>query len=67
MPRPNKVDEDYSMYNLRISTKVLEDIKKMSKELSYENDLQISVADIMRYCILNSKKTIKNYFKKVSS
>jgi hypothetical protein len=67
MPRPNKVDEDYSMYNLRISTKDLEDIKKMSKELSYENDLQISVADIMRYCILNSKKTIKNYFKKVSS
>ena len=67
MPRPNKVDEDYSMYNLRISTKDLEDIKKMSKELSYENDLQISVADIMRYCILNSKKTIKNNFKKVSS
>ena len=67
MPRPNKVDEDYSMYNLRISTKDLEDIKKMSKELSYENDLQISGADIMRYCILNSKKTIKNYFKKVSS
>ena len=67
MPRPNKVDEDYSMYNLRISTKDLEDIKKMSKELSYENDLQISVAYIMRYCILNSKKTIKNYFKKVSS
>lgn len=63
MARPNKIDEDFSMYNLRLSSTDLKDIKDLSRELSYETDTQISIADIMRYCIVNHKQDAKNYFK----
>ena len=63
MARPNKIDEDFSMYNLRLSSMDLKDIKDLSRELSYETDTQISIADIMRYCIENHKQDARNYFK----
>ena len=56
MARPNKIDEDFSMYNLSLSSLDLKDIKDLSRELSYETDTQISIADIMRYCIVNHKQ-----------
>ena len=63
MARPNKIDEDFSMYNLRLSSMDLKDIKDLSRELSYETDTQISIADIMRYCIVNHKQDARKYFK----
>ena len=41
----------------------LKDIKDLSRELSYETDTQISIADIMRYCIVNHKQDARKYFK----
>ena len=32
MARPNKIDEDFSMYNLRLSSMDLKDIKDLSRE-----------------------------------
>ena len=66
MGRPNKIDNDFSMYALRIATKDLKDIKQLSRKLSYDTDTQISVADIMRYCIVNYKKDAENYFKEIA-
>ena len=66
MARPNKVKDDYSMYALRISTQDLKDIKQLSKKLSDDTDTQISIADIMRYCIINYKKDAENYFKEIA-
>ena len=66
MGRPNKIDNDFSMYALRIATKDLKDIKQLSRKLSDDTDTQISVADIMRYCIVNYKKDAENYFKEIS-
>ena len=63
MARPNKIDEDFSMYNLRLSSMDLKDIKDLSRELSYETDTQISIADIMRYSIVNHKQDARKYFK----
>jgi|TARA_R100001163_G_scaffold27187_1_gene22084 hypothetical protein len=66
MGRPNKIDNNFSMYALRIATKDLKDIKQLSRKLSDDTDTQISVADIMRYCIVNYKKDAENYFKEIS-
>jgi len=63
MSRPSKVNEKFSMYALRISTQDLDDVKKLSRKLSYDTDTQISIADVMRYCIINHKKDAENYFK----
>ena len=63
MARPNKIDNDFSVYALRMSTNDLEDVKKLSRKLSYDTDTQISIADIMRYCIINHKQDAENYFK----
>ena len=63
MGRPNKIDNNFSMYALRIATKDLKDIKQLSRKLSDDTDTQISVADIMRYCIVNHKQDARNYFK----
>tara|TARA_X000001388_G_scaffold19500_2_gene12850 strand:- start:771 stop:986 length:216 start_codon:yes stop_codon:yes gene_type:complete len=65
MPRPNKIDNNFSMYALRIATEDLKDIKQLSRKLSDDTDTQISVADIMRYCIVNYKKDAENYFKEM--
>ena len=66
MGRPNKIDNNFSMYALRIATKDLKDIKQLSRKLSDDTDTQISVADIMRYFIVNYKKDAENYFKESS-
>tara|TARA_R100001086_G_scaffold208686_1_gene124447 strand:+ start:705 stop:920 length:216 start_codon:yes stop_codon:yes gene_type:complete len=66
MARPNKIDNDFSVYALRMSTNDLEDVKKLSRKLSYDTDTQISIADIMRYCIINHKQDAENYFKEIS-
>jgi hypothetical protein len=66
MPRPSKVNEKFSMYALRISTQDLKDIKQLSRKLSDDTDTQISIADIMRYCIVNYKKDAENYFKEIA-
>jgi len=63
MARPNKLSNDFSAYVLRMSTKDLKDIKKLSRKLSDDTDTQISIADVMRYCIINHKKDAENYFK----
>ena len=63
MARPNKLSNDFSAYVLRMSTKDLDDVKKLSRKLSYDTDTQISIADVMRYCIINHKKDAENYFK----
>ena len=63
MSRPSKVNEKFSMYALRISTQDLDDVKKLSRKLSYDTNTQISIADVMRYCIINHKKDAENYFK----
>ena len=63
MSRPSKVNEKFSMYALRISTQDLDEVKKLSRKLSYDTDTQISIADVMRYCIINHKKDAENYFK----
>ena len=64
--RPNKIDDNYSMYALRIATKDLADIKQLSKKLSDDTDTQISIADIMRYCIINYKQNAEKYFKETA-
>ena len=66
MARPNKIDDNFSMYALRIATKDLADIKQLSKKLSDDTDTQISIADIMRYCIINHKKDAEKYFKEIA-
>jgi len=66
MARPNKIDNDFSVYALRMSTNDLEDVKKLSRKLSYDTDTQISIADIMRYCIINHKQDAENYFKEIA-
>ena len=40
MARPNKIDDNFSMYALRIATKDLADIKQLSKKLSDDTDTQ---------------------------
>tara|TARA_Y100001972_G_scaffold4442_1_gene5016 strand:+ start:104 stop:283 length:180 start_codon:yes stop_codon:yes gene_type:complete len=54
------------MYSLRMDTDDLEDVKKLSRKLSYDSDRQISIADIMRYCIINHKKDAEKYFKEIA-
>ena len=49
-----------------MSTNDLEDVKKLSRKLSYDTDTQISIADIMRYCIINHKQDAENYFKEIA-
>ena len=66
MARPNKIDNDFSVYALRMSTNDLEDVKKLSRKLSYDSDRQISIADIMIYCIINHKKDAEKYFKEIA-
>ena len=66
MARPNKIDNDFSVYALRMSNNDLEDVKKLSRKLSYDTDTQISIADIMRYCIINHKQDAENYFKEIA-
>ena len=66
MARPNKIDNYFSVYALRMSTNDLEDVKKLSRKLSYDTDTQISIADIMRYCIINHKQDAENYFKEIA-
>ena len=66
MARPNKIDNDFSVYALSMSTNDLEDVKKLSRKLSYDTDTQISIADIMRYCIINHKQDAENYFKEIA-
>ena len=66
MARPNKIDNDFSVYALRMSTNDLEDVKKLSRKLSYDTDTQISIADIMRYCIINHKQNAEKYFKETA-
>ena len=66
MARPNKIDDNFSMYALRIATKDLADIKQLSKKLSDDTDTQISIADIMRYCIINYKQNAEKYFKETA-
>ena len=65
MARPNKIDNKFSAYVLRMSTSDLDDIKKISRKLSDDTDTQISIADIMRYCIINYKKDAEKYFKEI--
>ena len=67
MARPNKIDDNFSMYALRIATKDLADIKQLSKKLSDDTDTQISIADIMRYCIINYKHNAEKYFKETAN
>jgi hypothetical protein len=66
MARPNKIDNKFSAYVLRMSTSDLDDIKKISRKLSDDTDTQISIADIMRYCIINYKKDAEKYFKEIA-
>jgi len=66
MSRPSKVNEKFSMYALRISTQDLDDVKKLSRKLSYDTDTQISIADVMRYCIINHKQDAEKYFKEIA-
>ena len=66
MARPNKIDNKFSAYVLRMSTSDLDDIKKISRKLSDDTDTQISMADIMRYCIINYKKDAEKYFKEIA-
>ena len=49
MARPNKIDDNYSMYALRIATKDLADIKQLSKKLSDDTDTQIIIADFIEF------------------
>ena len=66
MARPSKLEENFSMYSLRMDTNDLEDVKRLSRKLSYDSDRQISIADIMRYCIINHKKDAEKYFKEIA-
>jgi hypothetical protein len=45
MARPSKLEEKFSMYSLRMDTDDLEDVKRLSRKLSYDSDRQISIAD----------------------
>ena len=66
MARPSKLEENFSMYSLRMDTNDLEDVKRLSRKLSYDSDRQISIADIMRYCIINYKQNAEKYFKETA-
>tara|TARA_R110000796_G_scaffold27442_3_gene75683 strand:- start:364 stop:582 length:219 start_codon:yes stop_codon:yes gene_type:complete len=66
MARPNKLKDNFSMYSLRMDKNDLDDIKKLSRKLSYDVDRQISIADIMRYCIINHKQDAEIYFKEIT-
>jgi len=66
MARPNKLKDNFSMYSLRMDKNDLDDIKKLSRKLSYDVDRQISIADIMRYCIINHKQDAEKYFKEIA-
>ena len=66
MARPNKIDDNYSIYSLIKATKDLAYIKQLSKKLSDDTDTQISIADIMRYCIINYKQNAEKYFKETA-
>ena len=67
MARPNKIEIDFSMYALRIATKDLKDIKQLSRKLSDDTNTQISVADIMRYCIIHYQKDAESYYRDIHS
>ena len=62
----NKLKDNFSMYSLRMDKNDLDDIKKLSRKLSYDVDRQISIADIMRYCIINHKQDAEKYFKEIA-
>ena len=67
MARPNKIDDNYSMYALRIATKDLADIKQLSKKLSDDTDTQISNADIMRQIVRMLTRRLRDMNKKLTT